>query len=229
MKGKTTMTITLGAVCLILTAVMFMQFKTISRIDVTALENMQETELRSEITSWKTKYEDIEKKLEETNEKIAEYNENITNNQKTSEILSNELNQLTGILGERAVSGNGVIITVSDTEYRKVSAEDLVSLLNELRMAGAEAISINDERIVYKSYVVDIGSGFVSVNGVRLVTPYVVKVIGNPTYLESGLSKKQYGYIDTKKSEGLEVSLQRQDNIYINQYNRDLNFEKVQE
>lgn len=229
MKGKTTMTITLGLVCLILTAVIFMQFKTISRIDVTALENMQETELRSEITSWKTKCEDIEGKLEKTNEKIAEYNENITNNQKTSELLSNELNQLTGILGERDVSGNGIIVTISDTENKKVGAEDLISLLNELKMAGAEAISINDERIVYESYVVDLGNGFVSVNGVRIVTPYVVKVIGNPTYLESGLSKKQYGYIDTKKSEGLDITLQRQDSIYINKYSRDLNFEKVEE
>lgn len=229
MKGKTTMTITLGLVCLILTAVIFMQFKTISRIDVTALENMQETELRSEITSWKTKCEDIEGKLEKTNEKIAEYNENITNNQKTSELLSNELNQLTGILGERDVSGNGIIVTISDTENKKVGAEDLISLLNELKMAGAEAISINDERIVYESYVVDLGNGFVSVNGVRIVTPYVVKVIGNPTYLESGLSKKQYGYIDTKKSEGLDITLQRQDGIYINKYSRDLNFEKVEE
>ena len=53
-----------------------------------------------------------------------------------------------------------------------------------------------------------------------MVSPYVVKAIGNPTYLESGLSKKQYGYIDTKLLEGKNVILKREDNIMINKYNR---------
>ncbi len=224
MKGKTTMTITIGLVCLILVAVMFMQFKTISRIDITALENMQETELRNEITSLKTKCEDVEEKLENTNIKIAEYNENITNNKKTSELLANELNQLTGILGRRDVYGNGIIVTLTDNDNKKVSPYDLLELLNELKLAGAEAISINDERIVYESYVVSINNTFISVNGETIVSPYVVKAIGNPTYLESGLSKKQYGYIDKKKAEGITVTLQRQDNITINKYEADLNF-----
>lgn len=226
MKGKTTITITIGLVCLILTAVMFMQFKTISRIDVTALENMQETELRSEITSWKTRYNDIVKKLEDTNQKIVEYNENITNNRKTSELLTSELNQLTGILGERDVTGSGVIVTVSNGDYRPVEAYNLVDLLNQLKMSGAEAISINDQRIVYESYIVDV-DGFISINGERLVSPFVVKAIGDPTYLESGLSKKQYGYIDSMNAGGLNVTLERQDNIYINKSNNDLNFQKV--
>lgn len=231
MKGKTTITITIGIVCLVLTTVMFMQFKTISRIDITALENMQEAELRDEITSWKTRYEDLEKKLEDTKQKIVEYNENITNNQKTAELLTNELNQLTGIIGERAVSGSGIIVQVADSEsnlgYVKVYAEDLISLLNELKMSGAEAISINDERIVYNSYIADLGNGFISINGKRMVSPYIIKAIGNPTYLESGLSKKQYGYIDSKNAMGLNVTLQRQDNIVINKYEGDLNFKNV--
>lgn len=224
MKGKTTMTLIIGLICLILTAVMFMQFKTISKIDVTALENMKEAELKSEIASWKTKYEEVLKKKEDTNLKIEEYRENITNNQKTSELLTNDLNQLTGLIGLRDVTGSGVVITLEDNEYIKINPTNLLELINELKLSGAEAISINDERIVYNSYVVSPNSTFVQVNGVRLVSPYVVKAIGDPTYLESGLSKKQYGYIDSKKAEGISVKLERQDNITINKYNGDLEF-----
>ncbi len=224
MRGKTTMTIIIGLICVILTAVMFAQFKTISRIDVTALENMQETELRSEITSWKTKYEEVLKKKEDTDLKIEEYRENITNNQKTSELLTNDLNQLTGLIGSRDVSGSGIIITLEDNEYLKITPTDLLELINELKLAGAEAISINDERITYKSYVVSPNSTFVQVDGVKMVSPYVVKAIGNPTYLESGLSKKQYGYIDAKRTEGMTIKLERQDNITIYKYDGDLNF-----
>jgi len=108
---------------------------------------------------------------------------------------------------------------------KKITGEDLRMLLNELKSAGAEAISINENRIVYDSYIVDIGNTFISVNGSKIVSPYEVKAIGNPIYLESGLSQKQYGYIDTKLEEGKDVVLERRDNIVINKYNGDLNME----
>lgn len=223
MEGKTTMTIIIGLICVILTAVIFAQFKTISKIDVTALENMQEAELRNEIASWKTKQEDMEKELAETNIKIEEYKKSIVNNQEASELLTKELNQLMGVAGLRDVSGNGIVITLTDSDYTKITPNDLIELINELRLAGAEAISINDERIVYDSYVVS--PSFMQINGIRMVSPYIVKAIGNPTYLESGLSKKQYGYVDLKKSENKTVTLERQDNITMSKTNRDLKFE----
>lgn len=104
MKGRTTMTIVIGLICVILTAVIFLQFKTISKIDVTALENMQKAELKSEITNWKAKYEEIEKELEDTNLKISEYEEKITSNRTASGLLTNEVNRLRGIAGLRDVT-----------------------------------------------------------------------------------------------------------------------------
>lgn len=226
MKGKITMTVTIGLVCFILVAVMFMQFKTISHTDITALENMQETELRTEITSWKATYEDVATKIEATELTIAEYRSKIENNQQASELLDKELLQANAILGKIDVSGPGIIVTLTDTEDRAVTPEDLKTLVNELKIAGAEAISINDERLVYSSYVSYINDIYVTVNGRRQLSPYVVKAIGNPTYLESGLSAKNVGYIDSRKAEGLNIVLQRQDSITIPKYNgNDLDFE----
>lgn len=54
-KGKITITITIGLVMLILTAVMFIQFKTVKQTDFTSLENMREDELRTGITNFKQK------------------------------------------------------------------------------------------------------------------------------------------------------------------------------
>ncbi len=225
MKGRTTMTIVIGLICVILTAVIFLQFKTISKIDVTALENMREADLRNEITNWKTKYEEIEQELENTNLKISEYEEKINSNRTASELLTNEVSRLKGISGLRDVTGSGVVVTLSDSEYVSITAEDLIKLINELKLAGAEAISINDERVVHNSYIVNIGDKFIRMNGKQgLVSPYVVKAIGNPTYLESGLSKKNYGYIDVQKSEGKTVTLTREDNITIKKYEGNINF-----
>lgn len=227
-KGELTITITIGLVCLILTTVIFVQFKTINQTDITSLENMREDELRTEISNFKQKVTETQEQLKETNLKISEYEETINTDKQASEVLAKELEQQNNILGKNAVTGNGIVITLTDTRAQKISPEDLRELLNGLKTAGAEAISINGQRIVYDSYVVDLGGTFISVNGERQVSPYIVKAIGNPTYLESELSKKQYGYIDTKLEEGKDIVLERQDNILIDAYKGNLDMEYVQ-
>lgn len=224
-RGEITITITIGLMCLILTTVIFVQFKTINQTDITSLENMREDELRTEISNFKQKVVETEEQLKATNQKIKEYEETINTDKKASELLAKELEQQNNILGKNDVTGSGIILTLTDTRAQKITSEDLRQLLNQLRADGAEAISINGQRIVYDSYVVDLGGTFISVNGERLVSPYEVKVIGNPTYLESGLSKKQYGYIDTKLEEGKDVILERKEDILINAYTGDLNME----
>ena len=224
-KGEITITITIGLMCLILTAVIFVQMKTINQTDITSLENMREDELRTEISNFKQKIIEVEQQLNETNEKIKEYELVINTDKEASKILTEELEKQNNILGKNEVKGNGIVVTLTDTRAQKITSEDLRQLLNQLKADGAEAISINGQRIVYDSYVVDLGGTFISVNGERLVSPYTVKAIGNPTYLESGLSKKQYGYIDTKLEEGKDVILERKDDILINGYKGNLNME----
>lgn len=228
-KEKLIIAITIGLMFLILTAVIFIQFKTINQTDITALENMRENELRTEISNYKLKVEEVNKQLEETNLKIKEYEETINTDKEASVLLSQELEQQNNILGKNSVKGSGIIVTLTDTRAQKITSEDLRTLLNELKTAGAEAISINNQRIVYDSYIVDIGDTYISVNGVRIVSPYEVKAIGNPTYLESGLAKKQYGYIDTRLEEGKDITLERKDNITISKYKGNLNLEYVEE
>lgn len=228
-KGEITITITIGLMCLILTTVIFVQFKTINQTDITSLENMREDELRTEISNFKQKVVETEEQLKATNQKIIEYEETINTDKKASELLTKELEQQNNILGKNDVSGSGIVITLTDTRAQKITSEDLRELLNQLKADGAEAISINGQRIVYDSYVVDLSGTFISVNGERLVSPYEVKAIGNSTYLESGLSKKQYGYIDTKLEQGKDVVLEREEEILINKYNGNLNMEYAKE
>ena len=66
------MTICAGCTALILTMIIFTQFKTVDETDITAIETMRETELRSELASWKEKYEEIEEKINEVDGKINE-------------------------------------------------------------------------------------------------------------------------------------------------------------
>ena len=56
-EGKITMAIAVSIACFALIFVMSMQFKIVNQTDITAIENMRETELRTELANWKAKYE----------------------------------------------------------------------------------------------------------------------------------------------------------------------------
>lgn len=227
-KGKLTITITIGIMCLILTMLIFMQVKTISQTDISELEIMRESELKTEITSLKTKYDEIIAKIQETNEKILEYEEAAIEGKEASQLLKAELKETEDLLGKNSVTGEGIIIKMSNTGTSKINSEDLLNLVNILKNAGAEAISINEKRIVYDSYIVDINEkNHITVGGEYIVAPYTIKAIGNTTYLESAVAQKQYGYIDTQIAEGKQVTLERMTSINIPAYNRSLEFEYV--
>ena len=227
-KGKFTITITIGIMCFILTMLIFMQVKTVSQTNISELEIMRESELKTEITSLKTKYEEVIAKIQETNDKILEYEEAAIAGEKASELLESELKETEDLLGKNNVTGEGIIIKMSNGGLSKINSEDLLNLVNTLKNAGAEAISINEQRIVYDTYIVDINeSGHITINGTRVVAPYTIKAIGNTTYLESSVAQKNYGYIDTQVAEGKQVTLERAESVTIPAHNKSLDFEYV--
>lgn len=196
MKGRETIIITIGAMVALLVAVMLMQFRTVEETDITTLEAMRETELRAEVASWKEKYEETTKQLAETKEKINEYYATMESNDKALELLKEELEQDYMRVGKADVKGEGIIITLSDSTIAQIDDYDIYKLINELRLAGAEAISVNDIRITALTDVKSIAPGWIRIDGKNLNSPYVVKAIGDETYLESALTRKTYGYID---------------------------------
>lgn len=217
MNGKITMTISIGCTALILTMVMFTQFKTVGETDITAIETMRETELRAELASWKSKYEEIETKIEEREKTIGEYNSELENNQNSLKILENEVKEAESYLGYTALKGEGIVVTLKDNEIYNIDHTDLLRLVNELKVAGAEAVSINDERIIGASEITEINNRIIVVNTKRIAGPYVVKAIGDKKYFESALTIKG-GYIDEITESGKDIEYNVQDNIVVPAY-----------
>lgn len=220
-------------VCVSLVGVTMMQFKTVEETDITDIENMRETELRKSLAEWKSKYEEISVTLEDTNQKIAEYQGKIETNEEASELIDKELEQSNIAVGKTDVEGEGVVVTLRNGQYENISAWDLIYLVNELRYAGAEAISINDIRVVNSTEIVDLGEyTYISVGGVRLQAPYVVKAIGNQTYLSSVLNMKDSGYVDIyNTATDKKVDVEQSSKVQIPKYNGEMTYKymKVEE
>ncbi len=228
-KANITMSISILIVCIILVTVSFIQFKTVEKVNETDIENMREEELREQISAWKSKWEEANEKLEETNAKINEYNQKIESNEEASELLEEELKKSQLILGTTDVIGDGVVVTLTDTEDNPITAEDLVNLVNELRFAGAEAISINGVRIISMTDFADIDSYIIVKPSQRLISPYVVKAIGNQTYLVSNLCLKNSGFVDKYNDSGKSVKLDKQRNIKIPKYSENIDIKYMKE
>lgn len=222
-RNKIVVSIIIGLMCFVLVFTMFIQFNTIEQTDLANIATMRETELREELTKWNTRYEELYARYEEEEIKKQEYQNSLGTDDEASNLLDKELNETNILLGLTAVTGPGIIVTLSNNSTKNIDAYDLLELVNELRLAGAEAISINDERIVAMSDIVDINYSFIVVNGNRISSPYVVKAIGNQTYLESGLTAKEYGYMDNIiKGNGKTATLERNDNIEIPKFTGNL-------
>ena len=218
-KGKTTVTVTIGIISFILAFVMFMQFKFVQQTDLASIKNMREDELREELSLWKSKHEEIVAQLEETNNTISEYEKTIENNDEASQLIDKELQQNKLSLGQTNVEGEGIIIYYSDGS-KKVEAKDLLKLVNELNYAGAEAISINDQRIITTTEIAAADS-YIYINGERTTSSYTIKVIGNKKYLESGLTAKG-GIVDNATKDGKTINVESKNNVQISKYNGEL-------
>lgn len=223
----TTVTVVVFIVCIVLVSVMLMQFRTVEQTDITEIENMRESELRTALAEWKTKYEEIATQLEDINQRIEGYNKTIEDNEAASELIDEELTESNILVGKTDVYGEGVVVTLSDGT-KKVTTSDLINLVNELRYAGAEAIAINEIRVLAMTDIIDMADySYIMVNLQRLQGPYVVKAIGDKDYMSTVLQLKGSGFIDT--TTGINVNLEAKNRVNIPKYNGEMEIEYMQE
>ena len=150
-KGKKTMLVTIGLACFALSCVMFMQFKIVNQTDITSIETMRETELRTELANWKEKYESVEQQYDEIVQKVEEYKNKKESDIETATLIQSELEQCNMLLGKTDVKGQGIEIVIRENNSEngeEINADDLINIVNSLNFAGAEAVSINEERIL---------------------------------------------------------------------------------
>ncbi len=209
------MSVVIGLMSMILVYIMFVQFRLVNENDVDEITFMKETELRGALSTYKTNYNEAQAALEEVQDKINEYNQNEKSEEEKVQLLEEEVQIANMRLGLTDVYGEGITIKLHDTSDYAIKYYDLLSLVNELIYGGAEAISINDERIVTMTDIANPTGPIMLINGERKTSPFTIKAIGDPTRLQSTLSIKG-GYID-RYEEQISVEI---GNVQIGKYNK---------
>ncbi len=152
-----------------------------------------------------------------------------------NETLYAEVEQLELVAGLTEVEGPGVMVVMRDSTAVNVTGDeqdylihdnDLLTVINDLRDAGAEAISLNGERLLATSEVRCAGA-VVIVNGRRYAAPYVLNAIGDSATLYNALTMRN-GVVDVLGQWKIEVAVTPSDKLTVPKYNGVLDFYHAQ-
>lgn len=122
--------------------------------------------------------------LADLQETLREYRVAGTQGQSALEVSREDLRRITAFGGLAAVEGQGLVLDV-DGSLDTIALNDLI---NELRNAGAEAISVNDVRITHRSVAVQ-GPRSLVIDGVEIGDRFTISAIGSPEGLLSAMER----------------------------------------
>ena len=233
-KGKITVCITIAIACFALATVMCMQFKVVKETDITSIETMREEELRTELANWKKMYKEAQEQYNEKTAKLAEYKEKEQSTEDSSKLVEKELEQTNMYLGKTDVEGQGITIKIQDVDKQNtnqeenvdpLSAEDLLVIVDYLKLAGAEAISINGQRIIQTTAITCEGN-VIKINGQKVSSPFTIKAIGSQGLLYGSLTMIG-GYLYILDEAGVIVETTQMDNLTVEKYSGVINYKYV--
>ena len=233
--NKKMISIVLGVMCFSLTLGICVQMKTVKTSNSIVGSSYEENNLRAEVLKYKERYDNKYKELESAEKELEKERQNSTKNNGDLEEKEQQIIQGNKMIGLTEVTGPGVIITLSDSKNDASSVlnpstllvhdVDILGVVNELKNAGAEAISINEQRIVPTTSI-SCGGNIIDINGEKVGAPFVIKAIGLPEQL-AGLSRPG-GYLEILEWASIGVDLKKSNNITIPKYTGVIKYEYAQ-
>ncbi|MCM8899862.1 DUF881 domain-containing protein [Caldicoprobacter algeriensis] len=223
MKKSLSAQLSVTLVSLILGLALAAQFKNVQRVGGSV--SLQRTqELTRQVQKLEQENEALEARIEEYERRIKEFENAVQSEGQSNKLIYEELERTRMLAGLVDVQGPGVVVTVNvkyvnewgqDAIVQNVRYDDLLKLVNELNAAGAEAIAINDERIIATTEIRNAGD-YIVINTNRYSAPFEIKAIGNPDTLEAAL--KLLGGVADDLGVYLQINIKRVDNIRIPKY-----------
>ena len=152
-------------VCILLGIMLSLQYKSVNyNQSMASLENKRAEELKEyliKLQNQKNELQDRLMKLEEENQTYAKVK---AGDSEAVQQIQNNLRKARIFAGLETVKGAGIIVTLDNNEFIYVYDYDILNVVNELRASGAQAISVNDERVVAMTEIRDAGQ-YIIING----------------------------------------------------------------
>ncbi|MGE5632995.1 MAG: DUF881 domain-containing protein [Caulobacteraceae bacterium] len=223
--NKTVLRYYLFALAVIIGFITTVQFKTnVTYQGIITIPKL--LDLQNELNNVEKENKKLNESISEDIAQLAEYKTSIENTGSVYSNMQDELAKMQNYSDYEKVQGPGVIITLNDSQQEIAEDQnvlwylihdiDILEIVNELRIAGAEAISINEERVTATTNI-RCGGPTINIDGKRHAVPFVIKAIGDPKTLEASLLAPE-SYIDIMEYSGIMVDVQKAEKIIIKGY-----------
>lgn len=152
---------------------------------------------KKEIDIIKNEIQEIEKIIQKREEELEVLKKISAGDEDIIDLFRKELYSNMIASGYVDLEGPGISIKMYDNPSDEIIGfdinddvihdVDILNILNDLRVAGAEAISINGERVMPTSEIKCNGP-IIRINGRSIGTPFIIKAIGDPQLLMAAVS-----------------------------------------
>jgi len=210
-------------VCMVLGFMLSTQFKVQQQVESREVAGLQRArDLGEQLQKAEKERDALMGELEQARNQVL----TMATSQSDFKNLSDQLIQAQLHAGLIALSGPGVVITMSDST-RPVTPgensnnfiihdEDVLKVINELYAGGAEALSINGQRLIGRTEIRCTGPT-ITINGVRTAPPIVITAIGDPSKLESAIMMRG-GVAEGLKQWGIVITLKKETTLTVPAY-----------
>lgn len=229
---KTSQKMVIALVCVFLGIVISMQFKVVQSNYLNGLTPTQRSaQLVSEYNKMKTERESLQVEVDGLHAKLSEIENAASQENALIKSMQDDLNLFKKLAGFTELVGPGIEVIVDNppsevnygNEFDIVNDyELLLALINELNAAGAEAISVNGQRLISTSEIRAAGSS-ISVNTVYINAPITVLAIGNQAVLDGAINQR-FGIVSRLRDRYYQVYVTVQDEVQVPKYTESLQF-----
>lgn len=177
----------------------------------------ERNKLMSEINSLSDANKELEKKVDKYNRSHS--------NEEVLVDMKEQLSDYGMVSGLNEVKGPGVLVQINDGKYSSsddidyqllkiLHDKDVENVINQLKVAGAEAISLNDHRIISTTGVKCKWAFIVFDDGNEEYPTFNFYAIGDPDLIEAELLREG-GYLNKLVLRGLDVTIEKKDEIVL--------------
>lgn len=158
----------------------------------------QEEQYRADLINQQERNKELTNELLEKQKKVHSFEQEFSEKEKNHAVLVEKARDLRLLLGDIPSKGAGVKVTLEDADYDPsiqnpndyiVHESHVLRVINELKIAGAQGMTINGQRINSNSYIKCTGP-VIMVDGRTFPAPFIIEAVGDPKVLSPALHLK---------------------------------------
>ncbi|WP_307342196.1 DUF881 domain-containing protein [Metabacillus malikii] len=180
----------------------------------------KEYETRALLINKEEANKNLQEELFEKQEEVKKIEESLKSEKQVYYNLVEDVEKYRMYIGELPIKGKGIQIKLEDTSYIPegenvnnyiVHESHIFKVINELYISGADAISINGQRLDRKSYIYCNGP-VITVDGRQFPAPFIISAIGDPSVLIPAMNIAG-GVIDQLTYENIVVTVEEKEEV----------------